>query len=162
VSAPSSRSSSRWVAVGRVGRSHGLDGYFVVEAASDDPERFAEGAIVYVNREPAKVVGAKQAGGRLAIRLDRAAPRSSAIEVPASELPALADGSYYAFELIGLAVEEEGGEQLGRVQDVVAGVANDVLELESGVALPMVGECIRSIDLVSGRIVVARGFVEER
>jgi len=162
VSAPSSRSSNRWVAVGRVGRSHGLDGYFVVEGASDDPERFAEGATVHVNREPARVVGAKQAGGRLAIRLDRAAPRGSVLEVPASELPVLADGSYYAFELIGLAVEEEGGRQLGRVQDVVAGVANDVLELESGVALPMVGECVRSIDLVSGWIVVARGFVEER
>jgi 16S rRNA processing protein RimM len=150
------------VAVGRVGRAHGLDGSFVVEDASEDPERFAPGATVHVDRKPATVVGAKRAGGRVVLRLDRPVTRGSALEVPAAALPALADGSYYTFELVGLEVEQEGGGKLGRVQDVVAGVANDVLELESGVALPMVGECIRSVDLVSGRIVVARGFVEER
>ena len=32
------------VTVGRVGKSHGLDGSFVVENASDAPERFAVGA----------------------------------------------------------------------------------------------------------------------
>jgi ribosomal 30S subunit maturation factor RimM len=37
-------------------------------------------------------------------------------------------------------------------------VANDVLELEGGIALPMVEECLRSVDLEKGRIVVARGF----
>ena len=37
-----SRSSTELVAVGRVGRPHGLDGSFFVEQASDDPERFAD------------------------------------------------------------------------------------------------------------------------
>ena len=32
---------SRWVPVGRVGRPHGIDGSFVVDARSNDPERFA-------------------------------------------------------------------------------------------------------------------------
>jgi ribosomal 30S subunit maturation factor RimM len=59
---------------------------------------------------------------------------------------------------VGLSVEEEGGHVLGRVQDVVPGVANDVLELEGGIALPMVEECVRAVDLEEGRIVVARGF----
>jgi 16S rRNA processing protein RimM len=147
-----------WVAVGRVGRPHGLAGAFVVEDASEDPERFAAGATVHVGREPARVVEAKRSGGRLVVRLDRAAPRGAALEVPASELPPAGEDEFYVHDLVGLSVEEEGGRSLGRVQDVVPGVANDVLELEGGIALPMVEECVRAVDLEEGRIVVARGF----
>ena len=148
--------------MGRVGRPHGLDGSFVVEDASDAPERFAEGASVYVGHERATIVSSRRAMGRPVIRLDRAAPRGAALEVPVSELPEPEEGSYYVFELVGLAVEEEGGRLLGVVENVAPGVANDVLELDSGDVLPMVGECVRSIDLAAGRIVVARGFAEER
>jgi 16S rRNA processing protein RimM len=147
-----------WVAIGRVGRPHGLDGSFVVEQASDAPERFAPGARVYVNREPADVVGAKRAGNRLVVRLDRAPERGALLELPAAELPAAEEGSFYVFQLIGLAVEEEGGRQLGRVQDVMPGVANDVLELDGGLSLPMVEDCVLHVDLDHGRIVVAPGF----
>jgi ribosomal 30S subunit maturation factor RimM len=44
------------------------------------------------------------------------------------------------------------------VTDVIPGVANDVLELDSGLALPMVEDCVRVVDLATGRIVVAPGF----
>jgi 16S rRNA processing protein RimM len=141
-----------------VGRPHGLGGAFVVEDASEDPERFAEGATVYVGREAASVVESKRSGGRLVMRLDRAVSRGTALELPVSELPPTGEGEYYVHELVGLSVEDEGGDVLGRVQDVIPGVANDVLELEGGIALPMVEECVRAVDLEKGRIVVARGF----
>ena len=149
---------TRFVSVGRVGRPHGLDGSFFVEAASDDPARFAAGAVVYVGGERATVAESKRAGGRVVVRLDRAALRGAALEVPATELPELPDGEFYAFQLVGLTVEEEGGPELGRVVDVAPGVANDVLELDSGLALPLVEDCVRSVDLDSGRIVVASGL----
>ena len=149
------------MAVGRVGRPHGLDGAFVVEGASDDPARFAPGARVWVAREAAVVEERKRAGNRLVVRLDRAVPRGAALELPASALPEAETGSYYVFQLVGLAVQEEQGRTLGRVADVAPGVANDVLELDTGVALPMVEECVRSVDLDSGRILVAPGFAAE-
>lgn len=150
-----------WVAVGRVGRPHGLQGDFVVEHASEAPERFARGARVYVGREPATVVASKRAGGgRLVVRLDRRVERGAVLELPAAELPAAEEGSYYAFQLVGLAVEEEGGRGLGRVEEVDPGVANDVLRLDSGVALPLVEDCVREVDLPAGRILVARGFAD--
>lgn len=149
-----------WVAVGRVGRRHGLDGSFVVENASEAPERFARGARVYVAREPATVLGSRRAGRRLVVRLDRDVERGAAVELPASELPDPEDGAWYAFQLVGLAVEEEGGRALGKVRDVVPGIANDVLELENGISLPLVAACTRSVDLDAGRIVIAPGFVE--
>ena len=151
---------SRWVAVGRVGRSHGLDGSFVVEGASNDPERLAAGARVYADRLPGTVVASKRAGGRLVIRLDRAVARGAALEIPASELPPTGENEYYAFQLVGLAVEEEGGRPLGTVVEVATGIANDVLELDSGLALPLVEDCVRQVDLEAGRIVIAPGYGE--
>jgi 16S rRNA processing protein RimM len=153
--------AGRWVTVGRVGRPHGLAGAFVVEQASDDPGRFARGATVYAGREPASVVESKRSGGRLVVSLDREVPRGSLLELPASELPPAPEGEFYVFELVGLTAVEEGGRVLGRVLDVAPGVANDVLELEGGVALPMVEECVLAVDLEEGRVVIAPGFVPE-
>jgi 16S rRNA processing protein RimM len=108
--------------------------------------------------ERARVVGSKRSGGRPVIRLDRPVERGAELTIPRAELPELPPGSYYAFELVGLEVEEEGGRRLGRVLEVAPGVANDVLELEGGVALPMVEDCVRAVDLERRRIVVATGF----
>jgi 16S rRNA processing protein RimM len=74
------------------------------------------------------------------------------------ELPPAQEGGYYVFELVGLEVEEEGGRRLGTVQDVAPGVANDVLELDTGHALPLVAQCVLDVDLERRRILVARGF----
>ncbi len=150
-----------WVAVGRAGRQHGLDGAFVVEQASTAPERFQPGARIYVDREPATVVERKRAGGRLVVRLDRKVLRGTALELPVSELPPPDEGSYYVFQLVGVRVDEEGGRLLGVVAEVEPGVANDVLRLDTGIALPLVETCVRSVDLEARRLVVARGFADE-
>ena len=80
--------------------------------------------------------------------------------MPRASLPPLPEGEYYAFELVGLRVEEEGGRFLGMVADVVDYPANDVLELDTGTFLPLVEACVRSVDLEGGRIVVAPGFAD--
>jgi 16S rRNA processing protein RimM len=149
------------IPVGRVGRPHGRDGSFVVEEASEEEERFAPGASLLVNGEAATVADSKRAGGRRVIRLDREVERGAVLAVPLVELPDTAEGEFYVFQLTGLAVEEEGGRALGRVQDVAPGVANDVLELDTGLALPLVEDCVLSVDLEQGLIVVAPGFGDE-
>ncbi len=155
-------SDDRWITVGRVGRPHGLAGAFVVDDPSDDSGRFAVGAHLYAGREQVEIVEAKRAGGRLVLRLDRPGERGTLLEVPAADLPPTGEGEFYVFELLGLAVEEEGGRSLGLVQDVWPGVANDVLELDTGLALPLVAACVRSVDLSGGLIVVAPGFTDDR
>jgi 16S rRNA processing protein RimM len=149
---------SETVVVGRIGKSHGLDGSFVVENASEAPERFEVGAELIVEGEPAKVVARRHARGRPVIRLDRRVPRGAELEVPRAALAPTGEDEYYVFQLVGLHVQEDGGEDLGTVTDVLPGVANDVLELDSGIALPMVEDCVRLVDLSAGRILVAPGF----
>jgi 16S rRNA processing protein RimM len=149
------------VPVGRVGKPHGLDGSFFVERASQDDRRFAVGARLHVDGEPAEVVASKRSRGRPVIRVDRDVERGAELAVPRSELPPPEEGEYYAFQLVGLEVEEDGGRALGRVEAVQPGVANDVLELDSGAALPLVDACVLDVDLESGRIVVAQGFAPD-
>ena len=149
---------SERVLVGRVGKPHGLDGSFVVEDASEEPARFAVDALLWADARPARIVSSKRARGMPVIRLDRPVARGAELSVPVSELPPPAADGYYVFQLVGLEVEEQDGRVLGRVADVAPGVANDVLELEDGLALPMVEDCVRSIDLREKRILVAPGF----
>jgi 16S rRNA processing protein RimM len=149
------------VPVGRVGRPHGLDGSFVVERPSENEQLFEPGATLYADGVAVLVAGRKRSGGRLVLRVEPPIRRGAELAVPRSALPEPEPDSYYVFQLRGLAVVEEGGRRLGAVQEVTPGVANDVLELDSGVALPMHEECIRRIDLTAGTIVVASGFAND-
>ena len=148
------------VAVGRVGKSHGLAGAFVVEDASAAPDRFAVGAEVLVGGAPARVVESKQARGRPVIRLDRRVERGATLEVERAALAPVAADEYYVFQLVGCDVVGLDGRVFGRVVDVAPGVANDVLEIEGGTLLPMVEECILEVELERRRIVVAPGFAD--
>jgi len=148
------------VSVGRVGRPHGVQGAFVVEHASEAPERFAKGATLLVDGEPAKIVESKRARNRPVIRFDREVARGAELEVEREQLAPPEPDSYYVFQLVGLAVEDEAGAHLGRVVEVAPGVANDVLELDTGLGLPMVEDCVLAVDLEAARILVAQGFAE--
>jgi 16S rRNA processing protein RimM len=151
------------VFVGRVGRPHGVDGAFVVEDASDDPRRFEIGATLYVDGEPATVTLARRvARGRPAIKLDRPARRGADLAVPRGDLPPPAEDSYYVSDLVGLAVVTDDAVRLGVVVDVLSGPANDALELDSGLLLPLVEECVLDVQLKQRRVVVAARFADDR
>ena len=106
-------------------------------SASEDPERFAAGATLLVGwraRRGGGVASGPGVGSSSGSTDRSSAVRRSRFRAQSCREPE-AD-SYYVFQLVGLDVEEEGGRALGRVTDVAPGVANDVLELDSGLALP--------------------------
>ena len=53
--------------IGRVGKPHGIEGAFVVEDASDAPERFAIGAALHVAGERAEIVESKRADSKVSL-----------------------------------------------------------------------------------------------
>lgn len=148
------------VTVGRVGRPHGLDGAFVVEHASDDERRWQVGAALLVDGVSATIELSRRVGGRRrAIRLDRPAERGAELAVRVSDLPPPEPGSYYAFQLVGLAVVDGEGREAGVVTEVHPGVANDNLELDDGTLVPLIEDAVRTVDLETRRIVVEQGFL---
>lgn len=147
------------MSIGRVGKPHGLDGAFYVEQPSNDERWWKVGARFLAGGRLVEVVGARRAQGRPVIKVEPAVERGTRLEVERDALPPTEDDEYYAFQLVGLDVVEEGGRLLGKVTAVTQGVANDVLEVGE-VLLPMVEDCVRSIDLDERRIVVAQGFAD--
>jgi 16S rRNA processing protein RimM len=148
------------IAIGKVGRPHGIDGAFFVEQPSEDARWWKTGARFLAGGAPVEVVAHRTSSGRPVIKVEPPVERGTVLEVERADLPATSEDEYYAFELIGLPVVEETGRALGTVQTVTPGVANDVLELDSGVLLPMVEDCIRVVDVAGGRIEVAAGFAD--
>ena len=148
------------VRIGRVGRPHGIDGAFFVEQPSEDMRWWEVGATFFADGEPVEVIVKRMSSGRPVVKLDRHVERGAWLEVDRDALPETEDDEYYVFQLIGLDVVEEGGRALGTVKAVTPGVANDVLELDGGVLLPMVEDCVKQVDLGAKRIVVAEGFAE--
>jgi 16S rRNA processing protein RimM len=149
------------VPIGRVGRPHGVDGAFVVEGASEDPSRFEVGATILVDGREATIVASRRVGkGRRAIKIEPPAARGAQLAVRRSELPPPEEGSYYVADLVGLVVVDADGTEVGVVTDVLPGPANDALELDTGLLLPLVEDCVREIDLEGGRIHLNPGFTD--
>jgi len=150
---------SELVRIGTVGKPHGLDGAFVVEGASEDPRRFEIGATMIVGGETVRVTTSRRVGGgRHAIKLDRRVERGAVLSIRREDLAPLPPDSYYVSDLVGLEVLDERGEVVGVVRDVQPGPANDAIELDTGLLLPLVGACVREIDLAARRIRLNPGF----
>lgn len=148
------------IMIGKVGRRHGIDGAFFVEQPSDDRRWWKTGARFLAAGTPVEVVAHRTSSGRPVIKVEPPVERGAVLEVERDQLPPTGEDEYYAFELVGLEVAEENGRVLGKVTAVAPGVANDVLELDSGVLLPMVDECVLRVDVDGGRIEVAQGFAD--
>ena len=125
------------MSAGRVGRPHGNDGSFWVEAAS---EPLGAGAAVLLGGRTFEV--ARRAGTyerplvRLAGLEDPRPLRGEPLLVEAE----LGEGEWLAGDLVG---REVAG--LGRVARVLEGPSCDLLELEDGTLVPFVSDAIRSV-----------------
>jgi 16S rRNA processing protein RimM len=151
---------------GRVGRPHGLDGSFhVVEAA---PELLSVGAAVQVDGDATEIVGRKGTDEhpilRLALAGDREAAialRGRALRVARAAAPALAPGEYWADDLAGCEVVAGEERILGTVVRMIAYPSCEILELDDDARtlVPLVGDAIRSVDVVARRIEVDPAFL---
>ena len=158
------------LAVGRIGRAHGISGEVAVEVRTDDPDRrFADGAVLVSDppeRGPLTVVAARWHSGRLLVRFDRLTDRTAAealrgtmllVDVDEHDRPADPD-EFYDHQLIGLAVFTDGGEAVGTVTDVLHLPAQDVLAIErkdgAEVLVPFVAELVPEVDVDGGRLTV--------
>lgn len=159
-----------YLAVGRIGRAHGIRGEVCVDVLTEFPERFAPGSTLYVGPErgttpsPMVVESARPFRDRLLVHLDAAADRDAAqaltglyLFIPASEAHPLEADSFYAYQLVGLEVVTDAGQPVGRVAHVMETGSADVLEVHGSrgtTLIPMIGDVVAEIDLSAGRITI--------
>ena len=160
------------IRAGFVRRAVGLAGEVEVEPLGATPGRFAPGSVLRAGNTRVEIEHSHEAGGVL-LRLkiagvdDRDAAeqlRGSYLEIESAELPALPEGAFYEWQLIGLQVYDVGGRKVGRLEEVLEYPANDVYLVEGQggqVLVPAIREVVRKVDLEAGRMEIDLPAEEE-
>lgn len=156
----------RYVAVGRIGRPHGVSGEVRVDPGASAKVNFGRYARFFVGRDdeprPAAVETIRPHGRATLFKFcgidgpeAARALTGSILYVERAEMPPLAEDEYYHADLLGCAVVGEGGEALGVVDDVFSTAAHDVLVIASARGswlMPVLGATVLEVDAESGVI----------
>ncbi|MDE2836969.1 MAG: ribosome maturation factor RimM [Chloroflexota bacterium] len=154
------------ITVGVILGAHGSDGRVRVQPETDNPLRFRRGARLIAGDQDLHVDHVQGTpGGLLLVRFTEVSTRSEATAlsggplcVPTNEAPDAPPGSYYHYQLVGMAVVDEADEHLGTLTEIIATGANDVYVVTGESAellLPAVADVIAGVDVDAGRMTVA-------
>ncbi len=158
----------RWIELGRIGGPFGVQGWLRVQSFTDPPEgllKFARWSLRIGPRERAqrRLLEGRGQGKGLVVRLEgvsdreaAAALRGASIEIARSELPPPGRRQFYQADLIGLAVRNLEGVELGVVSHFIEAPASPVMVVQGGAQrwIPAVPRHLRQVDLDAGWIVV--------
>jgi 16S rRNA processing protein RimM len=138
--------ATRRLAVGRIDRAHGLRGELIVTLTTNRLERVAVGARLYTDASLATddatltVESAQPHLGRFIVRFVGVDDRADADRLHGAPLYADAiddPGEWWVHDLIGAMVVDQLGVERGRVVEVQANPASDLLVLDSGALVPL-------------------------
>jgi 16S rRNA processing protein RimM len=163
------RERVEWLAAGRVGRPHGLDGSFHVTRPRG--ALLALGTAVRIADGEAEIVRRAGTDERPILRLAGHDGREAAEALRGLDLlvhrgaaPELDDDEWYAEDLEGCQVVD-GSAEVGRVVRLVALPSCEALEVaRDGAAdllVPLVRDAVRSVDVAAGVVDVDMGFLGE-
>ncbi len=141
--------------IGRIGKAHGLRGEVVVDAISNRDERFLPGSVLYVAGDATAIATSRRHQNRWLVRFEGVEDRNAAealrgIVVTGDAMESLPENEVWVHELIGSAVSDRAGTDLGTIVAVEANPAHDILVTEEGVLIPIVFVVERD----AGRVVV--------
>jgi len=154
------------VVVGVVVKAHGVRGDVVVESHSDEPSRFAPGALLRTDGRKLVVATSRPlAGARLVVGFEGIETRNDAealvgvtllADVPGDERPA-DKAEYFDRHLVGLAACLPDGALVGQVTDVLHGAAQDILVIKTDAGerlVPFVEALVPTVNLDEQRLTV--------
>jgi 16S rRNA processing protein RimM len=163
------RAPVEWLAAGRVGRPHGLDGSFHVTRPRG--ALLALGTVVRIADSEAEIVRRAGTDERPILRLAGHDSRAAAEALRGLDLlvhrgvaPPLGEDEWYAEDLEGCRVID-GTVEVGRVLRMVALPSCEALEVQRAGApdllVPLVRDAVRSVDIAAGVVDVDLSFLGE-
>ena len=157
------------ITIGQVVGPHGIQGGLRVKVLTDFVERFEPGRTIYLNGEPKTISKANWHKDQVRLQLKEVNDRNLAedlkwaqITVPADDLPELDEDEFLTAELLGLRVITTEGQEIGKVTEVLASPAHDIIVVGKTM-IPAVEEFVHEIDLDNGTMTVEliEGMLEE-
>ena len=157
------------ITIGKVLKPHGVKGELKIEPLTDHPDRFKGLRRVFLSSgsgtpRECTVEAVRYAGNAPLLLLTAYDTPEKArelngwlVQIPEEEAVPLPEGQYYWFELIGMEVESESGERLGRIVDIFPTGSNDVYVMQAGsreIYLPATKEVIKQVDRKTKRMVI--------
>lgn len=156
--------AAEWVALGRVGRPHGIRGELRVTAYHPSSSLLVETKTLHVGGKPMRVVAARVSGDVVLLALEGVTTREAAdalkgceVGLPRSALAPPAEDELYLSDLVGCACFE-GEHALGRVTGVATYPASSCLIVEGDAGareIPAMAPYLVGVDLAARRIEIA-------
>lgn len=157
--------------VGQVLRPHGIRGEVKVQPLSDVSGRFEAGKPLWIQTRDGgfhevRIQGVRPGMGHLLVALEGYTQREAVksftgarILVPESHVPPPEEGVYYHFQLVGMAVYDEEGTYLGRLEEILVTGSNDVFvvrDQRQEWLIPALREVCVEVDVARKRMRVRR------
>lgn len=163
---------SQWLNAGRVGKPHGLDGSFYVTRPR--AALLTDGGAVRIGEVDTTIVRLAGTDEKPIVRVELARSREAVLALRGEDLtvsreaaPPLGDDEWYAEDLKGCAViDEAAGVEVGIVRDMLVLPSCEALVVDratddSELLVPLVSDCVRSVDIASRRIDIDLAFLGE-
>jgi len=126
--------------VGRITRPHGVRGDVNVLLTSNRTERVAKGAVLHTTGGPLTVRSSRPHKSGYIVTFEECQDRDKAEALRDTVLsaePIDDPDELWVHDLIGAVVIDEGGVERGRVSQVLDNPASDILELDTGLLVPV-------------------------
>ena len=155
-----------FIAIGRIVAPHGVRGELRVAVLTEFPERFLDMKRVLVEgKGEMTVTGVRTHQDIILMTLAEVKDRDAAsalrgrlLQVTRAELMPLPEGQFYVFDLVGVKVFDEAGQELGVLEEVLQPGANDVYLIRrtdgSELLLPALRSVVLTVDMLGRRMVV--------
>ncbi|HEC98549.1 MAG TPA: 16S rRNA processing protein RimM [Nitrospirae bacterium] len=160
---------SSLVSIGRIVKSRGVKGEFIVLPLTFSPERFDDVSRVHIKLDDEikefTLEYSKPYGRTIIMKLleinspeEATSLRGGQLMVPEEESPPLPEDVYYYYQIIGLKVFTVDGVYIGGVSDIIETGSNDVYVVrdeEKEYLIPAIRDVIKDIDIGNRRIIIS-------
>ena len=147
--------------VGRVLGSHCVHGEVRAQVLTELPHRFDPGETLYLQGESFSIRSSSRSkGDTVILKLEGIDGPAAARKLTGQELlappedsPDLPDGEYFHYQLIGMQVFTEAGEDLGQIMEIIITGSNDVYVVSGPtgeVLLPAISQVVLGVDTEQG------------
>jgi len=156
-----------YLAIGRLGKPHGLDGGIIFYIITDFPERLKKGKKVFIGdtKLPVNIQSVKEHSKGLIFQFEEFSTideveifKSQYVYVDSQDLPELPEGEYYHHQLIGLQVFDPQGNEIGILQNILETGANDVYLIKNSdakeILIPALLDLIKKIDIENKTMII--------